>query len=111
MDLYRAIRYVENNPVRAKIVKDAWDYKWSSAPDHSGERVRSLIKISRYKAINDGKDWKEYLREDDPQMIKDIRLKTDKGMLVGTKKFISRLEKILNRSLKCLSQGRPRKDG
>jgi len=29
--LYRAIRYVENNPVRIKVVKKAWLYKWSSA--------------------------------------------------------------------------------
>ncbi|MBE3110590.1 MAG: transposase [Acidobacteria bacterium] len=32
--LYRAIRYVELNPVRAKIVEDASDYPWSSAPAH-----------------------------------------------------------------------------
>ena len=36
--LYRAIRYVENNPIRAKIVKEAWRYKWSSAADHVGKK-------------------------------------------------------------------------
>ena len=29
--LYAAVRYVERNPVRAKIVKKAEDYLWSSA--------------------------------------------------------------------------------
>ncbi len=33
--LYSAVRYVERNPVRAKIVKNAWDYNWSSAAYHA----------------------------------------------------------------------------
>jgi putative transposase len=32
--LYRAIRYVDLNPVRAKLVEAAADYPWSSAPAH-----------------------------------------------------------------------------
>jgi putative transposase len=32
--LYAAIRYVETNPVRARIVKNAEDYRWSSACAH-----------------------------------------------------------------------------
>lgn len=38
--LHRAIRYVENNPVRAKIAKDAWGYEWSSASEHVGDREK-----------------------------------------------------------------------
>lgn len=106
--LYRAIRYIENNPVRVKMVKKAWDYAWSSALDHVGERSKPLIKLSAYKPIKN-KDWKDYLKENDPEMINDIRLKTNKGLVVGTDKFVKRLEGILKRSLKCLSQGRPKK--
>ena len=43
-------------------------------------------------------------------MAADIRLKTNRGLVVGTDKFIKKLERALNRSLKCLKQGRPRKD-
>ena len=32
--LYAAVRYVENNPVRAGIVRNAEDYMWSSALTH-----------------------------------------------------------------------------
>lgn len=104
---YRAIRYVENNPVRAKIVKRAWDHEWSSASDHAGEREKPLIKL---KDIRDRKGWKEYLQEDDPEMTKDMRIKTNRGLVVGTDKFVKKLENLLNRSLQCLNQGRPRKD-
>jgi putative transposase len=31
-----ALRYVERNPVRAKIVRQAWEYPWSSAAVHTG---------------------------------------------------------------------------
>lgn len=109
--LYRAIRYVENNPVRAKIVKDAWDYEYSSASDHSQCRSNSLLDLTIPKNIRIGQDWKEYLKEDDSELTSDIRLKTKRGLAVGSDKFIKKLEGILNRSLVCIKHGRPRKDG
>ena len=105
--LYRAIRYVENNPVKAKIVKEAWEYKWSSAADHTQEREKLIIKL---KSLGKIEDWKEYLKEEDVEMVNEIRLKTQRGLVVGTEKFVDKLEKKLNRFLKCLSQGRPKKD-
>ena len=32
--LRTAVKYVELNPVRAKLCKNAWDYRWSSARAH-----------------------------------------------------------------------------
>ena len=108
--LYRAIRYVENNPLRAKIVKKAWEYDLSSAKDHTEERNKPVIKLKVPKSIKYGNQWKEYLQENDFEMTKDIRIKTNKGLAVGTDKFIKKLEGTLKRSLKCINQGRPRKD-
>jgi len=31
-----AVRYAERNPVRAGLVKEAWEYPWSSAAFHTG---------------------------------------------------------------------------
>ena len=107
--LYRAIRYIENNPVRANIAKYAWEYPYSSAKDHLGLRDKPLIKIKEYKFIKK-QDWKEYLKEDDPGLNQEIRLKTNRGLALGTDKFIKDLERKLKRSLKCLKWGRPRKD-
>ncbi len=106
--LYRAIRYVENNPVREKKVKNAWEYKWSSAPDHAGNRKKAPIKLTNYEAVKP-EEWKSYLKENDPEMVNEIRLKTKRGLVIGADKFIKSLEKKLNRSLKCLGQGRPKK--
>ena len=40
----------------------------------------------------------------------EIKLKTNGGLVVGKDKFIKDLENILNRSLKCLKWGRPKKN-
>ncbi|MFH1478555.1 MAG: transposase [Candidatus Omnitrophota bacterium] len=106
--LYRAIRYVENNPVRADLVKDAWEYKWSSASDHTGDRKKGLIRLGVYNTITP-KDWHDYLKESDTDMTNEIKSKTNRGLVVGTNEFITYLEKRLNRSLQYLRQGRPTK--
>jgi putative transposase len=59
--LYRAIRYDELNPVRAKIVQNAVDYRWSSARTHVlGERGPLLA--PNPLGMN-GQEWAAYLRE------------------------------------------------
>ena len=45
--LIAAARYVERNPVRAKIVKQAWDYEWSSARFHVGESTSDTLVTDR----------------------------------------------------------------
>ncbi len=104
--LYRAIRYVENNPVRARIVNKAWDYDWSSASDHTEGRAKPLVKLKAARGID---NWEEYLQENDPGTEEEIRIKTKRGLVVGTDKFIKKLEKQFKRSLQCLNQGRPKK--
>ena len=109
--LYGAVRYVENNPVRAKIVKEAWSYNWSSAKDHMKQRDKPLIKLSGHKQIKEPEQWQEYLEENDPQLTEDIRIKTERGLVVGSDKFIKKIEGRLSRSLECVKQGRPKKNG
>ncbi len=42
--LWAVARYIENNPVRAKIVEKAESWKWSSARAHIiGEHEETLI--------------------------------------------------------------------
>jgi len=87
--------------VRAKIVKNAWEYEWSSALDHTGNRKNGLIKLASYGGIKI-KVWRNYLKENDPEMVDEIRLKTNRGLVVGKDKFVKTLESKLDRSLKCV---------
>ena len=51
------------------------------------------------------KKAQQVLKESDIEMVNDIKLKTDRGLVVGTNRFVSKLEKILSRSLKFLNHG------
>lgn len=106
--LYRAIRYVETNPVRAKIVGKPWDYQWSSAPIHVGIETKQFVGLKESLAMNP-REWKAYLCQDDGKMANEIRLKTKRGLVIGSDRFIKKLEKELKRSLRCLNPGRPKK--
>lgn len=53
--------------------------------------------------------WKGYLIEADQEMVQEIRLKTQRGLAVGTERFLEKVETKLNRSMACLNPGRPKK--
>jgi putative transposase len=110
--LYHAIRYVERNPVRAGIAATAWDYRWSSANVHAGlqDADSGPISVNIKNFAVDNTQWREYLHAEDEQILNDLRIKTQRGLALGSESFIQRLEKKLNRSLACLGPGRPRKE-
>ena len=107
--LYRAIRYVERNPVRAKVVKHAWEYQWSSANEHVGRSNAGVIRLSKKFKLIRADEWKEYLKEKDLETCDEMRIKTMRGLVVGREIFVKKLENKLKRSLQCLNPGRPRK--
>ena len=108
--LYAAIRYVENNPVRAKIVKKPHEYKWSSARSHIYQEP-SLILSNDCHLTKDIKNWSAYLMEkDDETIIDDIRQHTKTGRPCGDKSFIKTIERLLERTLVALPRGRPHKE-
>ena len=107
--LMTAIRYVERNPVRSGLVKNAWE--WSSAAFHTG-RSKMEIKLGDIKGILDFDviKWEQFLSsEDDENQIKIIRNNTKQGRPVGTAKFIEEIGTKVGRVLKTLPRGRPRK--
>ncbi len=112
-DLYllRALRYVENNPVRAKIVKKAEDYKWSSARQHVNGVNDTLL--SDCPVISQVDDWRKYLISlEETDILRDIRTRNVNGLPLGDDRFLIVLaEKIGAKidDLKPKPNGRPRK--
>jgi len=107
--LYAAIRYIENNPVRARLVKNAWDWKWSSAKYHALKEKSpiSIADVERFVEIN---DWKYYLTEiEDTHKIKEIRANTINGRPLGNDEFVARMERIFHLRIRPMRRGRPRK--
>jgi len=110
--LWAAIRYVERNPVRAKMVLKAEEYPWSSAAAHCGLAEDLLLsqhvdwKKQRQQII----DWSSWLAEsDEPSALEVLRRNVEKGLPCGTEKFVQSLEKIAGRVLQYRPIGRPGK--
>jgi len=107
--VYAAVKYVENNPVRAGIVTKAEEYYWSSARAHVQGTSDGILSSDCY-LLSEIKGWKQYLRErGDEGVIQTIRKNSTTGRPCGDEAFIKRLERRFGRRLKALAHGRPRK--
>ena len=105
--LYEAVRYVENNPVRAKIVKKAEEWQWSSAKAHLNNEKINLV-LGDIGDYIDIPSWKQYLTEkQDDKIIKEIKSNTLTGRPSGNDSFMSKIENMLGRRLRPLPEGRP----
>lgn len=110
--LLRAVRYVEQNPVRAKMVKQVGDYVWSSARQHLDLEREPILKTTCKRKILEllGKesDWKTYSQQEDKMVAEKIRNGTRKGTVIGADDFIDLLEKKTGMNLKEGRPGRPK---
>jgi putative transposase len=107
--LWTAVKYIERNPVRARLVRYAQNYDWSSASAHCGKRSDSLLS-AHLPLLGEIADWEEWLREEeDSEAVALLRRNTGKGIPCGSDSFIRRLEGMLKRFLHFRPQGRPRK--
>lgn len=107
-----AIRYVERNPVRAGLVQEACEWKWSSASFHIGKEKSEIPLGDIFEILNMSQsEWKEYLSSrEEEEMIEQIRKHTLTGRPLGEISFVKELERKFGRRLRALSVGRPRKE-
>jgi len=101
--LYRAVRYVENNPVRARLVPFAEKYRWSSAASHVFGTPDPLLSPC---PLQKGRSWVAYLRDkEEEEELRNIRSHIMSGRPLGTEKFIDQLEAKLGRELRPKKRG------
>jgi len=111
--LWAAVRYVERNSVRARMVRKAQNYRWSSAAVHCGLRTDPVLtrKPSWRRQFESIGDWSACLAEgDEPQRLEVLRRNVDKGLPCGSETFIQKLEKMTGQALQYRPRGRPRKE-
>ncbi len=109
--LMAAIRYVENNPVRAGIVKKAWKWKWSSAAAHIG-KTNPMIHLEDLTNLVDvsTRSWKQYLNSNENEEdINDIRKHTLLGFPLGTASSGTKPDKKVGRLISVLSKDKLKK--
>ena len=99
---WKALRYTELNPVRAGLVRQAWDWPWSSARAHvTGIDETGLLNMDLWKNRFNGSQWIDFLKDGMRLSgeIELIRLSARTGRPLGSESFIKNLEKITGRSL------------
>ena len=109
--LIAAVRYVEMNPVKAGLVKQPEEWQWSSARCHVLGEVDPVLDESPLRQMVSG-DWKEFLLTSLPESTIEIIKKHERtGRPLGSKSFITTIEKVVNRDLLPKKPGRKSKSG
>lgn len=107
--LLAVARYIELNPVKAKLVKRPGQYKWSSAKAHLTAKDDGLVRVKPLLKLIE--DWNEFLSSgytNEEESL--LRRHEQTGRPLGSIQFIKRLENKLGRILVPRKGGRPKKN-
>jgi putative transposase len=103
------LRYVENNPVRAKLVKQPEEWSWSSASAHIKAKNDILVNVSPALSIVQD-DWKQFLSKTNSfEQMETFRIHERTGRPIGSDSFVQKLEQKLHRILRPQKPGRKAK--
>ena len=109
--LWTVCRYIERNPVRAKIVEKPEDYEWSSAISNVIDKRREFPE----PVWKDHTDRKEYIKfVNTPGRKKEIEMikkRTFEGKPIGSSGFMEKIAERLGIVINTRPKGRPRKLG
>ena len=111
--LLEVYRYIELNPVRAEMVGDPGEYRWSSYR-FNGLGTMSDLCTPHQLYLSLGEDlesrchaYRTFLSQHtDGETLKEIRENTHKGMAVGSDRFKEEIEAMTGRRLKSKKRGR-----
>jgi putative transposase len=110
------LRYIEANPLRAKIVRKAGNYRWSSFAAHGDGKPDELLDpIAAYEALavrpaTRQRRWTSHVHQTpDESELSAIRRSNATGLPYGEATWLKRLAKRLNLDLTIRPRGRPKK--
>ncbi|MBU0664240.1 MAG: transposase [Proteobacteria bacterium] len=111
LELYR---YIELNPVRAKIIIDPADYHWSSYQVNALGKASDLcLPHPEYLALGSdplkrGENYRIlFAQHFDGKLLEEIRANTNKGLAFGNDRFKKEIETLTGRRVKAKKRGRP----
>jgi len=106
--LVACARYVEMNPVRARLAAKPEEWRWSSARAHLGMVADELVDAAAMAPFVS--DWAAFLAEAlDNQEYEKIRAGERTGRPLGSSAFVQKLEAHLKRPLARQKPGRKAK--
>ena len=120
--LLNCMRYIELNPVRAKMFASAGAYRWSSFSANATGRENVMITPHPvYQKLGDTQEARAYAYrksfEEEPEGVdrsaidEEIRSATKQGVLVAGTTFAADVARRLNCEVTAKPRGRPKKTG
>ncbi len=107
-------KYIELNPVRAEMVADPGEYRWSSYQVNALGKVSELCTPHQdFLALGEDvadrqKNYRDLFAHDvEGELLEEIRANTHKGLAVGNDRFKAEIETLTGRRLKSKKRGRP----
>ena len=115
--LLTVLRYIEANPLRAKLVERAGEYRWSSFACHGNGCADELLDtVPAYELLaaqpaGRQRRWSAYVhRTPDEAELAAINRSSEMGLPYGERSWADRLCRRLNIDLTMRPRGRPRKN-
>ncbi len=110
--LWRAMAYIERNPVRAGLCARAEDYQWSSAQAHiHGSSGGGMLDLRAWRERYDGRAWGSILAvvSEDDAFQRRLQEATLRGRPCCEPEMLEVFEQRLGRGLRARPPGRPQK--
>ena len=105
--LVAAARYIEMNPVAARLVQKPEDYRWSSARAHLVGEDDELVKVAPLLELVP--DWRSFLMLTLSDEVDVMHRHERTGRPLGRNGFVEKLEVALDRILRRKKPG-PKKN-
>jgi putative transposase len=110
-------RYIELNPVRAGMVNQPRDYRWSSYHANALGKADGVVRpheqylrLARTQVAR-RKAYRELCRAHlDAEVVEEIRQSTQGNFALGNERFKKQIEKALGRRARRGTSGRPRQE-
>jgi len=109
---WTALRYVEQNPVRAGAAALPWEYPWSSAALHCGQQAGETrwLDVVLWAQLWTPKLWREaLLHGQSPEQLSHLRHMTRTGRPLASEALVGEMERSVGRRLRPLPVGRPKR--
>jgi putative transposase len=102
--LLSCARYIERNPVRAKLASHPAEWRWSSARAHIDGLADGIVDVDPLLELADT-DWRAFLeREDSSREVAALHRHERTGRPLGHPEFVDGVENQLGR---CLRRNKP----
>ncbi len=112
--LLACLRYIDRNPVRARMVASAGQYRWSSYRSHVGESVVDWLDVDPVTpSLSDNvqrrwQRYREFVAEGDDELeLRHIRNSLQRGTTTSTEDFAETVTASADKNLPRRNRGRP----